>query len=79
MSTVRDPFDNSRQHERTRVGLCLECRHMRLITSDRGSRFYRCGLSDVNPNFARYPTLPVIQCDGYEHGDGGAITGAPQA
>jgi len=51
------------------VGLCLTCRHMQLITSDRGSRFYRCGKSDVDPNFAKYPRLPVLRCSGYEQAD----------
>jgi hypothetical protein len=52
--------------ERRRVGLCYDCRHMRRITSDRGSQFYLCQLSFVNANFAKYPTLPVVRCPGYE-------------
>jgi len=63
---MNDFSGKAQELERRRVGLCLDCRHVRVITSDRGSCFYRCGLSDVDPNFARYPTLPVIQCDGYE-------------
>jgi hypothetical protein len=49
-----------------RVGLCAECSHMRRITSDRGANFYMCTLSAVNPDFPKYPRLPVIQCSGFE-------------
>jgi hypothetical protein len=37
-----------------------------VIPSDRGQRFIRCGLSDTDPRFARYPPLPVANCQGYE-------------
>jgi len=48
------------------AGLCLDCTHARLIRSDRGTIFYRCERSDTDPRFAKYPTLPVIVCSGYE-------------
>lgn len=48
-----------------RIGLCERCVHMRQIKSDRESTFYRCSLSDVDPNFPKYPRLPVLQCSGY--------------
>ena len=47
-------------------GLCATCVHMRELTSDRGSIFYRCALSDSDPRFPRYPRLPVLLCDGYQ-------------
>jgi hypothetical protein len=47
-------------------GLCGTCTHARVLQSDRGTRFYRCSLSDTDPRYARYPTLPVIHCQGYE-------------
>ncbi len=47
------------------VGLCANCIHVKVIRSDRGSAFYRCGLSDTDPQFPKYPRLPVIQCPGY--------------
>lgn len=47
-------------------GLCATCAHARVLQSDRGARFYRCSLSDTDPRYARYPRLPVIQCQGYE-------------
>ncbi len=48
-----------------RAGLCASCRHAYVITSSKGSTFYRCTLSDVNPAFPRYPALPVVACAGY--------------
>ena len=47
-------------------GLCGSCRHARVITSGRGSVFSLCQLSSVDPSFPRYPTLPVVRCQGYE-------------
>lgn len=46
-------------------GLCGSCRHSRTITSDRGSAFYLCQLSFTDPNFPKYPRLPVLACAGY--------------
>jgi hypothetical protein len=51
--------------EQRRVGLCVDCRHAQRIHSTRGSTFYRCKLSDTDPNFPKYPRLPVLQCTGY--------------
>ena len=28
--------------------------------------FYRCGLSDIDPSFPKYPRLPVLECAGFE-------------
>ena len=53
-------------------GLCGTCRHARVIASDRGQRFLRCGLSDTDPRYARYPLLPIAVCAGYD------VRGAPQ-
>lgn len=47
-------------------GLCGTCRHARRILSDRGVRFVRCGRSDTDPRYARYPMLPVTVCQGHE-------------
>jgi len=54
--------------ERQRVGLCVECRHMRRIVSDRGAVFFLCGRSAEDSSFAKYPRLPVLQCPGFEPG-----------
>ena len=48
------------------VGLCVNCKFMRTIQSDRGSVFYQCQLSATNPGFPKYPRLPVLRCAGYE-------------
>jgi hypothetical protein len=57
------------------VGLCGRCRHAR-VTRGRGpQRFWRCGRSDSDPRFARYPGLPVSRCAGFAAGEPGA--GAP--
>jgi hypothetical protein len=57
---------DSAEAKRALVGLCSDCRFMRLVESDRGSRFYLCELSATNPAFPKYPRLPVLQCTGYE-------------
>jgi hypothetical protein len=49
----------------TSVGLCAECRHSRTVQNDRGSTFWRCGLADTVPGFAKYPVLPVLECIGF--------------
>ena len=36
------------------------------IISDRGSQFVLCEKSKTDPNFPRYPRLPVLACTGYE-------------
>jgi hypothetical protein len=51
---------------RQMVGLCASCKHVRRIESDRGSVFYLCELSKVDPRFPKYPRLPVLICAGYE-------------
>ena len=47
------------------VGLCRTCRHHREITTQE-SVFWRCGRSDTDPAYPRYPQLPVHSCAGYE-------------
>jgi len=53
----------------TRVGLCLHCRHTRVIENRRGSTFRLCELSREDSRFRRYPPLPVLQCQGFEKSD----------
>lgn len=50
----------------TNAGLCASCSHARIIESKRGSRFYLCERSRVDPRFPKYPPLPVLRCIGYE-------------
>ena len=49
-----------------KIGLCATCRHVEPIVSARGSTFYLCQLALTDPTFPKYPTLPVIECEGYE-------------
>jgi hypothetical protein len=39
---------------------------VRVVETARGSRFLLCELSRVDARFPRYPTLPVLACDGFE-------------
>ena len=61
---MNDPAD--RRQDLARVGLCLSCRDATVVESDRGARFWRCERSRVDPAFAKFPTLPVRACSGYE-------------
>lgn len=47
------------------AGLCATCLHAQVITSSKGSTFYLCRLSEIDPRFRKYPVLPVVQCSGY--------------
>ncbi|MFA7297346.1 MAG: hypothetical protein WC211_09225 [Dehalococcoidia bacterium] len=50
----------------TSPGLCATCRWARVVPSARGSAFLRCGRSDLDAAFRRYPALPVLRCAGFE-------------
>ena len=50
------------------TGLCAHCAHAREIQTTGRSAFVRCGRSDADPHFPRYPTLPMHTCTGYEPG-----------
>jgi hypothetical protein len=52
--------------EADRVGLCMRCRHARVVAHPRGGpAYYRCGLHDTDPRFPKYPALPVRTCGGF--------------
>jgi hypothetical protein len=53
------------------VGLCATCAHARAVVSGRGSTFWLCGLSARDPDFPRYPRLPVLRCVGFTPASGG--------
>ena len=55
---------------RNPIGLCATCRHVRVVRSARGSRFYLCQLSEVDDRFVKYPPLPVVKCVGYSQPPG---------
>jgi len=46
-------------------GLCEHCRHAEVTRSARGSVFYRCLMSRIDPRFPKYPPLPVLRCEGF--------------
>ena len=48
------------------AGLCDSCRHQRLVRNTRGSEFSLCERSRTQPEYPRYPPLPVERCPGYE-------------
>jgi len=62
VTETQDEPERSRQ----RAGLCASCRHADVIRSSKGSAFYLCKLSAIDPRFPRYPSLPVITCSGYQ-------------
>ena len=49
------------------AGLCGRCAHVRKITSQRGSTFWLCGMSEHDARFSKYPPLPTISCPGFEN------------
>ena len=49
----------------SRLGLCADCLHARLIESSKGSQFLLCQLSQSDPSFPKYPRLPILACAGY--------------
>ena len=59
-------MDKNAANERARIGVCADCEHMRRVVSDRGSTFYLCAKVLNEPEFPKYPRLPVIQCRGYK-------------
>ncbi|MER3522993.1 MAG: hypothetical protein C4326_02730 [Ignavibacteria bacterium] len=53
------------RHE-MRIGLCADCLHHDLVRSAKSSEFHRCLRSAGDPQFPKYPRLPVFSCSGYE-------------
>lgn len=51
------------------AGLCAACRHLRVIVSSKGSRFYMCARAAHDPAYRRYPPIPVRQCPGFDPSD----------
>ncbi len=63
--TERGETPTTDPDEQRRVGLCADCEHAERIMSSRRSVFYRCRYADVDPEFPRYPQLPVVVCRGH--------------
>jgi hypothetical protein len=48
------------------AGLCDSCRHQRIVKNTRGSEFSLCERSRTEPDYPRYPRVPVTSCRGHE-------------
>jgi hypothetical protein len=48
------------------AGLCDSCTHQRIVKNTRGSVFSLCERSRTDPDYPRYPRLPVLSCPGHE-------------
>jgi len=46
----------------TRFGLCDRCSHQKLVTSGRGSVFSMCTQGLKDPDWPKYPLMPVLRC-----------------
>lgn len=53
-----------RRAQEGHAGLCARCADLQLVHS-KTSTFVRCGKSDVDEAFLRYPPLPVVLCPGF--------------
>jgi hypothetical protein len=49
-----------------RFGLCDRCAHQKLIKSGRGSVFSMCQLGLKDPDWPKYPPMPVSACPRFE-------------
>ncbi|HEY4809623.1 MAG TPA: hypothetical protein VIH71_01070 [Solirubrobacteraceae bacterium] len=49
----------------SRAGLCDTCEHQQLVHNTRGSTFSLCRRSREDPDYPRYPRIPVLECPGY--------------
>jgi hypothetical protein len=47
-------------------GLCDSCAYQQIVRNTRGSVFSLCRRSREDPEFPRYPRVPVRECRGYE-------------
>lgn len=52
------------------AGLCERCRHQRIVRNTRGSSFSLCERARAQPEYPKYPRLPVLECPGFEQGRG---------
>lgn len=57
------------------AGLCERCANVKIVETRKGSRFYLCTLSEVDPRFPKYPGIPVLRCIGYVPAE--AVAAAP--
>ena len=48
------------------AGLCDTCTHQQLVSTTRGSEFSLCLRSRTDPDYPKYPRVPVLACRGHE-------------
>ncbi len=63
------PSTENPKPERSRIGLCADCEHMTKIVAARGRTFYMCRRGLTEPEFPKYPRLPVLVCGGHQPAD----------
>jgi hypothetical protein len=51
------------------AGLCDACAHQQIVRTGRGSEFSLCRRSKTEPEYPKYPRVPVLECRGYEKRD----------
>jgi hypothetical protein len=49
-----------------RFGLCDRCTHQKLIKSGRGSLFSMCQVGLRDPDWPKYPPMPVLRCPRFD-------------
>jgi hypothetical protein len=47
------------------TGLCAACSFARKLSTKSSSTIYLCERSKDEPRFPKYPSLPVLRCDGF--------------
>ncbi len=58
--------DSDESRPATDIGLCIECVHSRVVPHPRGGvGYWRCAKADDDPRYAKFPRLPVRECDGF--------------
>jgi hypothetical protein len=58
--------DQSRHTRGVNFGLCDSCKHQRIVKSGRGSVFSLCELGRTDPDWPKYPRVPVAKCRRHE-------------
>lgn len=53
-------------------GLCAECRHASVKSTNRGTAYLRCTRASWDNRLVRYPALPVTSCAGFAPAGGTA-------
>lgn len=59
------------------AGLCDDCIHQQLVPNTRGSVFSLCLRSRTEPEYPRYPRIPVLSCRGHQPRRGSSPQGQP--